>query len=247
MRISAAAPLVIAVLVLGTLPGRTAEDTVTISRSRLAELERRAAEADRLAAELAKAQAEIARLQGDRNELGKAKTEIKKLKEEQADLKKATAKSERWLPPAVENAARNLAPTPSIQSLAPLQADEVVSVHDLLNHYAVDPAAADRRYRDHVFKIRGVIAEVDKPLFLAPYKVVFRLPGQSLKAACEVRPPDEFTKVYVTADHEKVVGETERRRVTFAVVGSEATYRGRCRGLRDGAITMAGCVRLDAP
>jgi hypothetical protein len=245
MRTPVIAALVAVLTLCGGIPGQAAEDTIPISRSRLAELERKAAEADRLAAELAKAKAEIARLRGERVELNKAKTEIVKLKEEQAELKKAAPKSERWLPPAVENAAKNLPPTPPMQSLAPLQGDETVSVQDLLNHYAADPTAADQRYREHVIKLRGVIAEVDKALLLSPYKVVFRVPGQTLKAVCEVRPPEEFTKVYVTSDREKVIGETERRRVTFATVGTEVTYRGRCRGLRDGTINLVGCVRQD--
>ena len=247
MRIPFVAILATAATLLAGIPSRAAEDTVKIPRSRLTELEQKAAQVERLAAELAQAKDEIARLKGQRVELTQAKSEIVKLKEEQAELKKAAPKSERWLPPAVENAAKNLPPTPPLQSLPALQKDEVVSVHDLLNHYAPDPAAADQRYRDRVFRIHGVIAEVDKPLMLAPYKVIFRLPGQSLKVTCEVRPPDEFTKVYVTTDREKVIGETERKRVTFATVGTEATYRGRCKGLRDGAISLVGCARQDNP
>lgn len=239
------ASLVVAAVMGGTVSGRAADDSVTVSRSRLAELERKAAEADRLADELAKAKAEIARLKSQQAELSNPKADNAKLKEEQAGLKKAASKPDHWLPLAVENATRNLPPTPPIDSLPPLQRDEVVPIHDLLNHYASDPVAADRRYRGRVFKVRGVIAELDKPLLISPYRVVFRLPGLALKVVCEVRPPEDYSKVYITNDRERIVGETERRRVTFATIGTEATYRGQCRGLRGGLVDLVGCVRQD--
>lgn len=201
------------------------DETVTISRSRFEEIERKAAEADRLAAELTAAKAEIARLKG-----------------EQIELKKAAAKPARLLPAAVTQAEQQQPPTPSIHSLPPLGRSEAVSVHDLLNHYAADAAAADQRYRKQTFQLRGIVTDVNKDLFVSPYRVIFRLPDQTLRVVCEVRPPDEFTKVYVAGDHERVMGEKPGRApVTFISVGDEITYTGRCLGLRSGVVSFENC------
>src|SRR5437868_2099761 len=96
----------LATLVFLAFPSR-AQDTVTISKSRLSDLEAKAARADALATELAEARAELARL---------------KKEEKQAERKPA-----RWLPPAVEKAAQQ-APAPRpLPALAPASPTEMVS------------------------------------------------------------------------------------------------------------------------
>ncbi|MBI3418037.1 MAG: hypothetical protein HY043_22335 [Verrucomicrobia bacterium] len=225
MAIRAARWLTFVTLFLCGLLVTLADETITVPKARLQELERKAADADRLATELSAAKAEIARLKG-----------------EQTELKKAAAKPARWLPPAVEKAEQKQPPTPPIHTLPPLAKGEVVSIHDLLNHYASDVPAADLRFRKQIFRIRGIVTDVNKELFVSPYRVIFRLPEQTLRVVCEVRPSDEFTKVYVAGDHERVVGEKSGRApITFISVGDEITYTGRCVGLRNGVVSFENC------
>ena len=117
-----------------------------------------------------------------------------------------------------------------------MQKGEVVQASDLLNHYAADPAAADRRYKKQNFKIRGIITDVDKVLMVSPYRVFFRVPGNGLKVLCDVRSPERFSKVYVSGNRERVVGETFSEIVTLARVGEEVTLQGRCGGWKDGTV-----------
>ena len=210
------AQLLVLVFSLGFFPAR-AEDTVTISKSRLTELERKAARADKLAADLEKAQAEISLLKG----------------EIAAPPKSFAAPV---LPPQVEQSLQKLPPTRPLTELPPLTKGEVVIASDLLHHYAMDPAAADQRYKKKNFKLQGIVTDLDKPLLMSPYRVIFRVPASPLKLICDVRSPEQFKKVYVSADRERVVGETYSGRATLAKVGEEITLQGRCAGLKDGVV-----------
>jgi hypothetical protein len=192
------------------------QDTVTISKSRLTELERKAAETDRLAGELEKAREEISRLKG-----------------EVAARPKAVYQP--VLPPQVEQAIQKLPPTRPMTELPALQKGEIVQVSDLLNHYAADSAAADLRYRKKNFKLRGIVTDVDKPMLVSSYKIYFRIPGNPLKMVCDVRSPEYFQKVYVK-DREQVMGETRNGIVKLVAIGQAVTLNGHCAGLKDGAI-----------
>ena len=210
--------LLILLLCLGFFPAR-AQDTVTIPKSRLIELEKKAAQADKLAIDLEKARAENSRLKG---EIGAPPKSF----------------STPVLPPQVEQSLQKLPPTRPLAELPPLIKGEVVLASDLLHHYAMDPAAADQRYRKKSFKLQGIVTDLDKPLLMSPYRVIFRVPASPLKIICDVRSPEQFKKVYVSADRERVVGETYSGRATLARVGEEITVQGRCAGLKDGVVSF---------
>lgn len=205
-----------------------AEDTVTLPKSRVIELEKKAAQADKLAAELEKARAEISRLKG-----------------EAAAAPKTVVVSP--LPPQVEQSIQKLPPTRPLTGLPALGKGETVAVSDLLHHYAMDPAAADQRYKKKNFKLTGIVTDLDKSLLTSPYRVIFRVPGSALKLICDVQSPDEFKKVYVSSDRERIIGETYSTRATLAKVGEEITLQGHCSGLKDGVVTVDYSEKLSRP
>lgn len=210
--------LLILLLCFGFFPAR-AQDTVTLPKSQLIELEKKAARADKLAIDLEKAQREISRLKGEIAAPSKFfSTPI--------------------LPPQVEQSLQKLPPTRPLAELPPLTKGEVVLASDLLHHYAMDPAAANQRYRKKSLKLKGIITDLDKPLLMSPYRVIFRVPASPLKIICDVRSPEQFKKVYVSPDRERVVGETYSGRATLAKVGEEIIVQGRCAGLKDGVVAF---------
>ena len=219
---------------LGLLPaGRNqAADPalISIAPARLAELERRSAEADRLQTELAAAQAEIARLQGT---VQAARPAV----------------SQPWIPPVVVEAARKLPPTPAITSLPELDPKAVIPLHDLLNHFAANPEAAKGRYEKRVIRVRGFVTDVDKPLFKADYSATLRLPDHELRMVAGFVPPVEFRRVFATSDRERVIGESEHRRITFLQTGSEVVVEGYCAGLKNREVRLEGSklLPLDKP
>ena len=206
------------------------DGSVQIERSRLAELERRSADTERLQRELAEARAEIARLKG-----------------EVQSARHAVAQP--WIPSVVQAAARKLPPTPEITSLPQLASQQVIPVHDLLNHFSSDPAAAAKRYGKKVIRVRGFITDLDKPIFQADYAASLRLPEQELRVVAGFVPPRELTRVYVTTDRERIVGETAQRRATLLQVGTEVLIEGFCNGLKNHEVRLDGCklLPLDAP
>lgn len=206
------------------LCGPIAAETITVEKNRLAELERQASRVPELERELSAIRAELARLKNS-----------------------PTTRPPVWLPPAVEQAAAKAPPTPLLSALPPLTKDASVSVNDLLNHYAADPVAADARYAGHMFRVRGVVAQFDKALFAAPYFVIFRVPGQSLALECSIAPGDSFSKVYVTGDRERVVGERGNQRITLATIGTDVVIEGRCSGGKGGVIRFGQCKLASAP
>jgi len=214
-------PFLLAVLLGGSA---AVAETVAIERSRLAELEHQAAKVPGLERELAAARAELARSRITAPE-------------------RPTA----WVPSAVEQAVAKAPPTPAANTLPALAPGAEVSVIDLLNHYETDPVAAETRYAGRKFRVRGVIAQLDKAMFTAPYLVIFRLPGRSAALECAVSPDDRFGKVYLTSDRARVVGERGNQRVTFASVGTEVVVEGRCTGGKAGLIRFVQARTVSSP
>lgn len=202
-----------------------AADAVTpcaVDCVRLARLEKQAERAESLERELAAARAEITRLNG-----------IPPVRPERGGPV--------WVHPAVQKAVDDMPAPRVLDGLKPVTSDEVVDPLELLAHFAADPKAAEARYAKRTFELRGIVAEVDKTLFAAPYQVVFRLPGTMLRGVCEMYPPDHFGKVYVTEDRQRVVGEASGRKTTFATAGTEVRLRVRCEGLKAGAVRFDRC------
>jgi hypothetical protein len=111
----------------------TAQDNVTVPKSRLEELERKEKELDRL------------------------KGDLDKTKDENTQLKKEQEKTA--LQP-VQAPAPAAAPvvayvSPPLESLPAFQPYETVDSMDLANYYHADSGAADRRFRKQKISIQG--------------------------------------------------------------------------------------------
>lgn len=210
--------------------------TVQISRERLAELERKAAEADRLKAELealkrGAAANPAAAPAGGASPGVAAGAAPAAPASPTVEIRYVTAKPAPVLPPGHEKA---------------LEPGQVVSVEDLVNHFAADPGAAKARYQDRVFLLRGVISDVDKAIFTSPYTVLFRVPGFDPFLECEFVPDRSFNRVFKTSDGERIIGESPTRKVTFAKVGTDVVVRGHCLGLKGRTIRFGKCQIMAA-
>jgi len=141
--------LVIVAIMGGMSALLRAQDNVTISKSRLEELERKEAELNKLKGDTTKTADENARLK-KQHELDAAKI--------------ATIP----LPPAPVV----LRPTAPIDSLPPVSHDEIVDALDLSQYYHQDPASADQRFGKRSFKVRGEVLAFEKKLFARQYHVL---------------------------------------------------------------------------
>jgi hypothetical protein len=208
---------------VAALPLR-AQDNVTISKSRLEELERK--------------EKELQKLQGDLHKTKDENTQLKK--QHQEDTAKIAT-----IPvpaPLVVNHT-----SPPIANLPPLATGEVVNALDLANYYRVDRASADQRYLNHSFKVRGMVASFEKIITSRYYRVLFQSPDGQTKVMCNIYPPETYKGVFTASNGQEVVGLTRAEsRVTLIRVGDAAEVSGECKGLEGSLVRMAGCVLVSA-
>ncbi|HWW02138.1 MAG TPA: hypothetical protein VNZ64_20730 [Candidatus Acidoferrum sp.] len=199
------------VLIAGSLTVQ-AQDTVTISKSRLEELERNEAE------------------------LQKLKQAVTNPPAGKAPAPYAQPGAITTLPGSPGAALAVTRASPPVTSLPPLQEGEVVESLDLANQYRADPAAADQRYRGRKFTVRGQIAGFEKPMLKKNYKMLLPGPDRATMVICDLLPPEKFNAVF-TIDHGvQLVGQFGENRETLARVGQAVLVNGRCRGWKDSSV-----------
>ena len=237
--------------VAATIPA-WAQETVTVPKTRLLELERKEKELDALKVELGKARGESEQLQRAKE---KAEKDKAKAESERARAESDKAKSERekaQLTKAKEAAETKAAAaalaepaiahdTPALASLPPLKKGDVVDAMDLMNHYRADAAGAKQRYGKQHVRVRGVVTGFEKPLFVSYYYVLLRTTERSWRIQCTVNPAREFKATYTTNHGETLVGvTTSDARITLARAGQTVEISGTCRDLKEQTLTVTG-------
>ncbi|HRI15119.1 MAG TPA: hypothetical protein PLX89_19150 [Verrucomicrobiota bacterium] len=220
-------------ILLFASPSHAQETDVKISKEQLEALQQKAAEVERL-----------------QEQLNQAQRELQALKATNAVAVPVVRDSDNRvvpLPLAVLQAMTNQPPTPPLVQIPPVTPDTVINVQDLLTYFETDPAAANARFKNQTFSIRGIATDFRKPMFLSTYDVNFRLPGHELHVYCLFRPPDEFNRVYISRSGEEIIGHTYNAKTVFARAGAELTIRGYCEGVKDKAVRMGGCQYLVSP
>jgi hypothetical protein len=198
-----------------------AQDNVTISKSRLEELERKEAELNKLKGVESKTADENARLK----------------KQHEADAAKLAATPVTPAPTPVV-----VRPSPPIDSLPAISRDETVDSLDLSQYYRQDPTSADQRFAKHSFKVRGEVVGFEKKLFARPYHVLLKTVDQSVKIDCEVNPPEGFTSVYPAKEGTELTATMPGgKRGVLMKVGDTVVVSGQCTGLRDLRVHMSSC------
>lgn len=215
-------------LALGLLVNTAhAQETVTIPKSRLVELERKEKELEALKAELGRARGEQEKLKHEK--------EAAEARRAQAEAKAAKARS------AAEPIIAH--DTPPLATLPPLKQGDLVDAIDLMNHYRADAAAAAQRYGRQRLRVRGVIAGFDKPSFLSHYFIRLQTTERRWEVACRFELPKEFSAAYPARRGEEFV--CERRgggKVIVARVGQTVEIEGDCKGLKEQTVTLVNAV-----
>jgi len=200
-----------------------AQETVTIPKSRLEELERK--------------EAELEKLKGTAKPDPAVQNPTAKKKDEAVPQNSQPTSVAAPAPPATE--IRSLA------SLAPLEKN-TVSATDLAAHYRANPGMADERYRKHTFKVQGEIVGFEKPPLVRNYYILLKTAEPQTRVICDFYPPDNFKSVYTINAGSALVGTLSDTRVPIAKVGDQVTIEGRCKGLSGGGVKLTNC-ELRAP
>ena len=213
-----------------------AQDTVTIPKARLAELERKEVELDKLKKELSRTQGEKEQLKGEQERLKAEKAQLKKAKEEAEAKATATAA-------AAQKESTVSHVTPPMASLPSLKPGEVVDAMDLMNHYVADAAAAEQRYGKGTLQVRGQVVGLEKPMFVRHYTLLLKTADPQKRVVCTVHPPETYKTLYTVKNGTAMAWGDERHGpVTFVQVGQTVVVEGKCKGLRNSGVVMTGCA-----
>ena len=204
--------------------GVLAED-VSIPRERLEALEARSRRVEALEAEVRRLESEVRRL--------KTVPEAAASAAGGASRSSANPSPAPWLAPAAAQAAVQAGPAPALDGRLPEGA--TVDLAHVVSHFGSGPAAALARYKGVKARFHGVVADVDKPLFMAPFDVVFRRSETPVRVRARVTAPSFATRVFVTADRTIVMAEGGGRRQALARVGDAVVFEGVIKGL-DGSM-----------
>jgi hypothetical protein len=210
-----------------------ADDTVTIPKSRLEELERKATELEKLKKELNKAAVEKEQLKQEKEKSESEKRQLLKAKDA-AESKAAKAAA---AAPVVTRVS------PPLASLPPLQEGETVNAADLLNHYLADASAAAQRYGRQRIRVEGEIAGFHKPMFVRPYKVLLKTADPTRRVVCTLFPEEEYKAVYPARNGTELVGVTARdAEVPLLKVGQTLLLEASCKGLDSDGVGLSQCA-----
>lgn len=214
---------ILALLIFCAYPCRIfAQDNVTISKSRLEELERKEAELERLKGAAPKAQP------ATQNIAPQKQAEPAPLQNPQQTIAAPAA------PPVT--------PKVSLVSLPALEKETVVLAADLASHFRADPTAADQRYRKHTFKVQGEIVGFEKPLLIRDYAILLKTAEPQSRIICGFYPPDKFKAVFsANSGTELVALLSNESRVSLAKVGETVVIEGRCKGLSGVNVKLTDC------
>ena len=207
--------LPILIFLLGQAVYAFAQETVTIPKERLEELERKEAELEKL----------------------KAATKA------QPTIQNPTARKQDEAAPqsTVSIVAPAQSETPSLASLTPLEKDTVVSATDLAAHYRANAASADERYRKRTFKVQGEIVGFEKPALVRNYSILLKTAEPQTRIICDFYPPENFKAVYTINGGTMLVGTLPDTRVPIAKIGDNVVIEGRCKGLSGGGVKLTNC------
>jgi hypothetical protein len=210
--------LPIILFLLGQAVHAFAQETVTIPKSRLEELERKEAELEKLKG-AAKPQPAV---------------------QYPAIVNRDEAIPQNRQPETVSTAAKPIE-KPAVASLTPLEKDTVVSAMDLAAHYRANATLADERYRKRTFKVQGEIVGFEKPMLVRNYNILLKTAEPQTRVICDFYPPENFKAVYTINAGTILVGTLPDTRVPIAKVGDHVIIEGRCKGLSDGGVKLTNC------
>ena len=226
-------PAIAIALSLGVFcPEVFGQDTVTVPKSRLEELERKEAELNKLKGDLNTTKGDLDKTKGDLNKTKDENLELKKLHEADAAKIAETPQVVKYV-------------SPPMNSLPPVTAGKMVDAMDLADHYRMDPAAADQRYRKQVFQVQGEVVGFRNPLFLKPYRIFLKTPDQSARVICSVQPPEKYSAVYTVKEGSQLVGTMPRYEdEVIARLGDTVVVEGKCDGVKDSVVHMSECALI---
>ena len=122
--------------------------------------------------------------------------------------------------------------------------NDVVDSRDLVRYYRADPAAADARFRDRRFRIRGTVQQFQGKAFRRGYTVHLDSTDPAVRIRCQFAYRSDWDAVHSADDDRRLVAKHGELTRTLLKNGEEAVFLGKCEGLRDGMVDFSGCTQI---
>jgi hypothetical protein len=241
-------------MLLGLSPGQTApaQDSVTVPKSRLEELERKEKELDRLKAEQEKAKnPKTQPARPDEKALANPiqapppqiqpspviqPVPVQSPPVVQSSVQSPPIKSAPVESPPVQPVVSYV--SPPMDSLPALQPYDLVESMDLANYYHADVHWADTRFRKQKLSVRGEIVGFEKPFWNRTYRILLKTPTHEAKVICDLLSPEKANAVYTINHGEELVALEGSTQVPIAKTGQRVIVKGECKGLKDSVIMI---------
>jgi hypothetical protein len=195
-----------------------AQDTVTIPKSRLEELERK--------------EAELRRLQGATNVVSSRPT-----------LAQPAARAPHPTAPVAAPPLAQPLPTP----LPAFKPGDTVEAAKLANAFRSDPTGAEQLFRKKPMAVRGEIVRFHKRMLSRDYTVVLKTADAAVTVACDVTSPGVYEAVFTAKNGSEIVGQVRQSRTTLARVGDRVVAVGRCGKFKNGEVQFIASELRAAP
>jgi hypothetical protein len=224
------------VMFFGLAPSLSAQDDVTVPKSRLEELERKEKELEQLKANQSKTNLNVQPVAPKAAPTAPAATVP-----QPSPLAAPAAASAPVQSPPVQSPPVQSPPiepvvtytSPALDSLPPFKPYDVVESMDLANYYHADVHSADARFRKQKLSVRGEIVGFEKPLWNRTYRILLKTPAREAKVICDLLPPPKSNAVFTTNHGGELVALMGETRVPIAKVGQTVIVKGECKGAKD--------------
>jgi hypothetical protein len=136
-----------------------------------------------------------------------------------------------------------IVPPSSLASLPPLTPDTVLTIDELATQFRSEPAAAQARYQKRTFLVRGRVTRFSPGVARRHYDLILEpaARGTLVIARCDYL--DRYRAVFTRDNGQTLrVRVDEREESLLLRAGDAIEFRGRCEGIKDGAIHFSRCT-----
>jgi hypothetical protein len=133
----------------------------------------------------------------------------------------------------------------SLDDLPPLTPETVLTMEELAAHFRSEPAAAHTRYHKRTFLVQGRITRFNPGIARRNYDVILEPAARAPLVVARCDYLDRYRAVFTRDNGQALCARVgEREESLLLRTGDAIQFRGRCDGLKDGAVHFSRCTLI---
>jgi hypothetical protein len=134
-------------------------------------------------------------------------------------------------------------PPSSLAELPPLTPETVLALDELAAHFRSEPAAAQARYRQRTFVVQGRVSRFNPGFARRYYDLILEPAARAPLVVARCDYLDRYRAVFTRDNGQSLYARVgEREESLLLRTGDAIQFRGRCDGLKNGAIHFSRCT-----